>query len=114
MDYLDFISSRKGNISRLFDVRKTFYRSKKQDSSYFMDYKTYKEHEGRAPSKPEVFYMLKEAKRGEEHGTPAPRAPLYSPQTTQKISSTIRLEINKNSSPTPNSISKLGNLIKLL
>ena len=42
MDYLDFLYSRKGNISRIFYVRKTFYRSEKQDQSlmaYFMNYK---------------------------------------------------------------------------
>ena len=33
MDYLAFVFSRKGNVSRIFDVCKVFYRSKKQDQS---------------------------------------------------------------------------------
>ena len=47
MDYLEFVFFGKGNISRIFNVCKAFYRSKKQDRSlmaYFMDYKkTYEE-----------------------------------------------------------------------
>ena len=41
-DYLEFVYSRKGNISRNFDLCRTFYRSGKQDQSlteFFMDYK---------------------------------------------------------------------------
>ena len=33
MDYLEFVFSGKGNVSRIFDVCKAFYRSKKQDQS---------------------------------------------------------------------------------
>ena len=33
MDYLEFVFSQKGNVSHIFDVCKTFYRSKKQDRS---------------------------------------------------------------------------------
>ena len=33
MDYLEFVFSGKGNVSRIFDVCKTFYRSEKQDQS---------------------------------------------------------------------------------
>ena len=33
MDYLEFVFSRKGNVSRIFDVCKTFYRLEKQDQS---------------------------------------------------------------------------------
>ena len=46
MDYLEFVYSGKGNISRIFDVCKAFYRSEKQDrllTEFFMDYK--KTHE---------------------------------------------------------------------
>ena len=42
MDYLEFVFSGKGNVSRIFDVCKTFYRSEKQDQSlteFFMAYK---------------------------------------------------------------------------
>ena len=42
MDYLEFVYSRKGNISRIFDVCQAFYCSKKQDQllmEFFMDYK---------------------------------------------------------------------------
>ncbi|XP_073158713.1 uncharacterized protein [Henckelia pumila] len=47
MEYLDFLYSGKGNISRIYEVCKTFYRAEKQDRSlttYFMDFKrTYEE-----------------------------------------------------------------------
>ena len=33
MDYLEFVYSRKGNISRIFDVCQAFYRYEKQDRS---------------------------------------------------------------------------------
>ena len=42
MNYLEFVFSRKGNVSRIFDVCKTFYQSEKQDQSltiFFMAYK---------------------------------------------------------------------------
>ena len=42
MDYLEFVYFGKGNISSIFDVCQTFYRSKKEDRSlteFFMDYK---------------------------------------------------------------------------
>ena len=42
MDYLEFVFSRKGNVSHIFDVCKAFYRSEKQDQSltkFFMTYK---------------------------------------------------------------------------
>ncbi|XP_057995203.1 uncharacterized protein LOC131175348 [Hevea brasiliensis] len=42
MDYLDFLYSGKGNISRIHDVCKAFYRAVKEDKSltvYFMDFK---------------------------------------------------------------------------
>ena len=42
MDYLEFVYSGKGNISRIFDVCQAFYHSKKQDQSlkeFFIDYK---------------------------------------------------------------------------
>ena len=42
MDYLEFVYSRRGNVSRIFDVCKAFYRSDKQDQSlteFFMAYK---------------------------------------------------------------------------
>ena len=41
-DYLKFVYSGKGNISRNFDLCQAFYRSEKQDQSlteFFMDYK---------------------------------------------------------------------------
>ena len=47
MEYLEFVYSDKGNISRMFDVCRVFYHTKKQDRSLtklFMDYtKTYEE-----------------------------------------------------------------------
>jgi len=47
LDYLAFLYSSKGNISRIYDVSKEFYRLEKQDRSlteYFMDFKrVYKE-----------------------------------------------------------------------
>ena len=42
MDYLEFVLFGKGNVSRIFDVCKAFYRSEKQDQSlkeFFMAYK---------------------------------------------------------------------------
>ena len=48
----------KGNISRIFDVCSTFYRTKKQDQSLaklFMDYKkTYEELNTLLPFSPDV------------------------------------------------------------
>ena len=47
MEYLEFVYSDKGNISRMFDVCKAFHCTEKQDWSLmelFMDYKnTYEE-----------------------------------------------------------------------
>lgn len=47
MEYLEFLYSGKGNISRIHEVCKAFYRTEKQDRSlmtYFMDFKkTYNE-----------------------------------------------------------------------
>ena len=47
MNYLEFLYSGKGNISRIYDVCKTFYKADKGDRSltnYFMDFKrTYEE-----------------------------------------------------------------------
>ena len=47
MEYLEFVYSSKGNISRIFDVCRAFYCYEKQDQSlteFFMDYKnTYEE-----------------------------------------------------------------------
>ena len=47
MEYLEFVHCGKGNISRIFDVCRAFYRIEKQDRSLidlFMDYKkTYDE-----------------------------------------------------------------------
>ena len=47
MDYLEFLYSGKGNISRIFEVCKAFHRTKKQDRSlaaHFMEFKkTYEE-----------------------------------------------------------------------
>ena len=42
MNYLEFVYSGKGNISRIFDVCRAFYCPKKQDrllTEFFMDYK---------------------------------------------------------------------------
>jgi len=42
MDYLDFLYFGKGNISRIYNICKTFYRAEKEDKSlmaYFMDFK---------------------------------------------------------------------------
>ena len=42
IEYLEFVYSGKGNISRIFDVCRAFYRTEKQDLSLtelFMDYK---------------------------------------------------------------------------
>ena len=58
MDYLEFVYSGKGNISRIFNVCRAFYRSKKQDQSlteFFMDYKkTYEELNVLLPFSPDV------------------------------------------------------------
>ncbi|XP_071912580.1 uncharacterized protein [Coffea arabica] len=47
MEYLEFLYSGKGNISRIYEVCQAFYRAEKQDKSimtYFMDFKkTYEE-----------------------------------------------------------------------
>ena len=47
MDYLELVYSEKGNISRIFDLCRAFYRCEKQDrllTEFFMDYKkTYEE-----------------------------------------------------------------------
>ena len=58
MNYKKFAYSGKGNISRIFDVCQTFYRSEKQDRSlteFFMDYKkTYEELNVLLPFSPYV------------------------------------------------------------
>ena len=58
MDYLEFVYSGKGNISRIFDVCRAFYYSKKQDrllTEFFMDYKkTYEEPNVLLPFSPYV------------------------------------------------------------
>ena len=58
MDYLEFVYSSKGNISRIFDVCRAFYRTEKQDRSLtelFMDYKkTYEELNTPLPFSPNV------------------------------------------------------------
>ena len=57
-EYLEFVSSGKGNISRMIDVCRTFYRTEKQDRSLtkiFMDYKkTYEELNTLLPFSPNV------------------------------------------------------------
>ena len=58
IDYLEFVYSGKGNISRIFDVCRAFYRSKKQNRSlteFFMNYKkTYEELNVLLPFSPDV------------------------------------------------------------
>ena len=58
MKYLEFVFSRKGNISCIFDVCRAFYLFKKQDRSlteFFMDYKkTYEELNMLLPFSPNV------------------------------------------------------------
>ena len=58
MNYLEFVYSSKGNISRMFDVCRVFYRTGKQDWSLaelFMDYKkTYEELNALLPFNPDV------------------------------------------------------------
>ena len=58
LDYLEFMFSGKGNVSRIFDVCKAFYRSEKQDQSlteFFMDYKKiYEELNMLMPFSPDV------------------------------------------------------------
>ena len=58
MEYLEFVYSGKGNISRIFDIRRAFYCTEKQDRSLtdlFMDYKkTYKELNTLLPFSPNV------------------------------------------------------------
>ena len=42
MEYFEFVYSSKGNISRIFDIFRAFYRAEKQDRSLtelFMNYK---------------------------------------------------------------------------
>ncbi|XP_058007912.1 uncharacterized protein LOC131182393 [Hevea brasiliensis] len=58
MDYLNFLYSGKGNISRIYDVCKAFYRAEKEDKSltaYFMDFKrVYEELNVLLPFSPDV------------------------------------------------------------
>ena len=58
MDYLEFLYSGKGNLSRMYDVCKAFYRAEKQDQSlinYFMAFKkTYEELNTLLPFSPDV------------------------------------------------------------
>ena len=58
MNYLEFVYSRKVNITRIFDVCRAFYRSEKQDRSltkFFMDYKkTYEKLKMLLPFSPDV------------------------------------------------------------
>ena len=58
MDYLEFVHFGKGNISRIFDVCRAFYHSKKQDRSlteFFMYYKKiYEELSVLLPFSPDV------------------------------------------------------------
>ena len=58
MKYLEFVYSGKGNISRIFDVCRDFYRTEEQDRSLtklFMDYKkTYDELNTLLPFSPDV------------------------------------------------------------
>ena len=58
IDYLEFMISEKGNVSRIFDVCKAFYRSEKQDQSltqFFMAYKKiYEELNMFMPFSPDV------------------------------------------------------------
>ncbi|KAL5810382.1 hypothetical protein ACOSQ3_027084 [Xanthoceras sorbifolium] len=58
MGYLDFLYSGKGNLSRMYEVCKAFYRAEKQDQSltnYFMAFqKTYEELNMLLPFSPDV------------------------------------------------------------
>ena len=58
MDYLDFLYSGKGNIFRIYNVCKAFYRAEKQDktlTSYFMDFKRiYEELNVLLPFSPDI------------------------------------------------------------
>ena len=58
IDYLEFVFSEKGNVSRIFDMCKAFYRSEKQDQSltqFFMAYKKiYEELNMFMPFSPDV------------------------------------------------------------
>ena len=58
MKYLEFVYSGKGNISRIFDVCRSFYCTEKQDRSltkFFMDYKnTYEELNTLLPFSPDI------------------------------------------------------------
>ena len=58
IDYSEFVFSEKGNVSRIFDVCKAFYRSEKQDQSltqFFMAYKKiYEELNMFMPFSPDV------------------------------------------------------------
>ena len=58
MEYLDFLYSGRGNLSRIYEVCKACYRAEKQDrtiTSYFMDFKrTYEELNILLPFSPNV------------------------------------------------------------
>ena len=58
MEYLEFVYFGKGNIFRIFDICRAFYRTKKPDRSFmevFMDYKkTYEELNTLPPFSPNV------------------------------------------------------------
>src|SRR5262249_18859100 len=58
LDYLEFLYSGKGNISRIYEACKNFYRAEQQDNSlaaYFMSFKrTFKELNTLLPLSPDV------------------------------------------------------------
>ena len=58
MEYLEFVYSGEGNISRIFDMCRAFYRTEKQDrflTELFMDYKkTYEDLNTLLPFSPNV------------------------------------------------------------
>ena len=73
MDYLEFVYSGKGSISRMFDVCRAFYHTEKQDRSLmelFMDYKkTYEELNTQLPFSPNV--KVQQAQRDGSDGFPS-------------------------------------------
>ena len=75
MEYLEIVYSGKGNISRIFNVCRSFYRTEKQDRSLtklFIDYKkTYKELNTPLPFSPNVKVQQAQQEQMDSDGIPS-------------------------------------------
>ena len=116
MDYLEFVFSVKGNVSRIFDVCKAFYRSEKQDQSlteFFMAYKKiHEELNMLMPFIPDVKVQQSQREHMTVMGFLAALPSEYDSAKTQILSSPeisslqetfsriLRIEVSSSSSPT--------------